>query len=156
MITKILSFFQRYIVIALMLLMMVVILVSAVELGIMIVLELIQTPSMQLSVKGALELFGFFFIILIGLELMHTIELYLKEEHLHVEIVFLVAMIAVSRKVIILDYKTTSPLMLLGIGSVILALAAGYYLVRRTSMHRPGTDQPKEHDDSADAPRKSP
>lgn len=135
--TKILSYFQRYVVIGLMVLMMVVIVISAVELGIMIVEELMRAPSMQLSVKGALELFGFFFIILIGLELMHTIELYLKKEHLHVEIVFLVAMIAVSRKVIILDYKTTPAVALLGIAAIILALAAGYYLVRRTA--EPGT-----------------
>lgn len=134
--TKILSYFQRYIVFGLMVLMMVVILFSAVELGIMIVTELMRAPSMQFGVRGALELFGFFFMILIGLELMHTIELYLKEEQLHVEIVFLVAMIAVSRKVIILDYKATPAFALIGIAAIILALAGGYYLVRRTA--KPG------------------
>lgn len=141
--TRILTYFQRYIVIALMILMMVVVAVSTIELGILIVMELIRTPTLQLGVQGALELFGFFFMILIGLELMHTIELYLAEDHLHVEIVFLVAMIAVSRKVIILDYKTLSPLVLLGIAATILALATGYYLVRRSTQPAPPTTSQK-------------
>ena len=43
--------------------------------------------------------------------------------------VFTVAMIAIARKVIILDVKELSSLTLMGIGVIIIALSAGYYLL---------------------------
>lgn len=48
--------------------------------------------------------------------------------------VLLVALVAVSGKVIILDYKEISPGMLYGLSVIILALSIGYYLVR-LAMH---------------------
>jgi len=49
----------------------------------------------------------------------------------HVEVVFTVAMIAIARKVIILDIKEVSSLTLIGIGVIIVALSAGYYILTR-------------------------
>ena len=86
---------------------------------------------MLLNFKDILEVFGFFFMILIGLELIDTIKSYLTEERMHVEIVFLVAMIAIARKVIILDLKTLSAATLLGMAAIILSLASGYFLVKQ-------------------------
>jgi uncharacterized membrane protein (DUF373 family) len=43
----------------------------------------------------------------------------------------LVALVAVSRKVIILDYKELAPGMLYGMSALIVALGIGYFLVRR-------------------------
>jgi len=57
--------------------------------------------------------------------------MYLTKKTVHVEVVFTVAMIAIARKVIILDVKELSSLTLIGIGVIIFALSAGYYLVRR-------------------------
>ena len=128
--TKVLSYFERYIVLVLMVMMMLVVLVLTVELGIIIGKELLKQPKMLLNFKEILEVFGFFFMILIGLELIDTIKSYLTEERMHVEIVFLVAMIAIARKVIILDLKTLSALTLLGMAAIILALAAGYFFVK--------------------------
>ena len=48
-----------------------------------------------------------------------------------------VAMIAIARKVIILDTEKLSALTLIGIGVIILALTIGYYLVRQG--HRKST-----------------
>jgi uncharacterized membrane protein (DUF373 family) len=70
-------------------------------------------------------------MILIGLELLESIRTYLSDELLHVEVVFLVAMIAIARKVIILEVKDLEPLVLMGIASIILALALGYYCVKK-------------------------
>ncbi|UCE17850.1 MAG: phosphate-starvation-inducible PsiE family protein [Gemmatimonadota bacterium] len=128
--TKVLNYFERYIVLVLMVMMMLVVLVLTVELGIIIGRELIKQPKLLLNFKEILEVFGFFFMILIGLELIDTIKSYLTEERMHVEIVFLVAMIAIARKVIILDLKTLSALTLLGMAAIILALAAGYFFVK--------------------------
>jgi uncharacterized membrane protein (DUF373 family) len=70
-------------------------------------------------------------MILIGFELLETIKMYLSEEKIHVEIVFLVAMIAIARKIIILDLKSLPPLTLIGIATIILALSVGYYIINR-------------------------
>lgn len=134
---KILHFFEvleRYIVIALICFMMLAVFVSTVELGILLYRELMSPPRMLLDIKNLLEIFGFFFMILIGLELLATIKTYLTESQMHVEIVFLVAMIAVARKVIILDWKILPPQTIYGIAAVILSLSAGYYLVKRVHL----------------------
>ncbi len=45
------------------------------------------------------------------------------------EDILVVAMIAISRKIIILDFNKTDLYTMLGIGDLILALAASYYLM---------------------------
>ena len=42
-----------------------------------------------------------------------------------------VAIIAIARKVIILDVKDLSGLALVGIAAIILALSIGYYLIKK-------------------------
>ena len=70
-------------------------------------------------------------MILIALELLESIRAYLTDESLHVEVVFLVAMIAIARKVIILEVRDLDPMRLIGIAAIILALSGGYYFVKR-------------------------
>jgi len=43
---------------------------------------------------------------------------------------FLVAITAVARKIVILDAKSIEPMLVFSIGFLILALSAGYYLVK--------------------------
>ena len=65
---------------------------------------------------------------LIGVELLETIRAYLNEHEVHVEIVLEVALIAVARKVVIIDVKEYSPDTLLAIAAIVLSLAGAYYL----------------------------
>ena len=66
-----------------------------------------------------------------GLELIETIKVYLVEESIHIEIICLVAIVAVARKVIILDLYKLPPVSLLGIAAIILALTIGYYFLKK-------------------------
>jgi uncharacterized membrane protein (DUF373 family) len=77
--------------------------------------------------------FGGALIVLLGLELIETLKQYSAEHHVRVEIVFLVGLIAVGRHVIQVDYAHAPPGELYGMAAVILALAAGYFLVRRSA-----------------------
>lgn len=77
------------------------------------------------------SVFGGFLSVLIGIELLHTIKMYLKEDVVHVEIVLLVALIGVSRHVIDLDVTHLEPLTLFGISALILVLSGGYYLIKK-------------------------
>lgn len=108
-----------------------VLLLATVELGWIIIQDIISPPLILLDINELLDIFGLFMLVLIGIELLETImKTYLKESVNHAEIVMSVAIIAIARKVIILDVKDVSSLTLIGIGVIILALAIGYFLVR--------------------------
>ena len=125
------NYFEKFITVVLIALMSFVILIGTVDLCITLGQEIMNPPVFLLSVEKLLGIFGFFFMILIGLELLETIKTYLTKEQIHVEIVFLVAMIAIARKVILLDLKKMDPIVMIGIASIIIALAGGYFLVKK-------------------------
>jgi uncharacterized membrane protein (DUF373 family) len=81
---------------------------------------------------------GAFLLVLIGVELLDTIKAYFHENTIHVEIVVLLAIIAVARKVILLDPSGMSAnefgFELMGIGVVVVGLAAGYYLIKKAGI----------------------
>lgn len=132
---------ERGVILSLAALMLVVVLLSAIELAWVIAKDIGTPPVVLLEITELLEIFGLFLLVLIGIELLEMIKVYLEEKVVHVEVVFMVAMVAIARKVVILDVKEISGLTLLGIASVILALSAGYYLVRRS--HQRGEAGPR-------------
>lgn len=137
-----LKIFEKSIIVILLVLMMLTIIASVVELATTLFRQLIQPPIFSLNTQQAIEIFGFFLTVLIGLELLESTKLYLEENRMHAEVVFLVAIIAVSRKVIILDYAKTRPETLFGISAIILALAIGYFLLSRALEEtKPGTNR---------------
>jgi len=93
----------------------------------------LSAPEVLLSEADLLRVLGLFLSVLIALELIETVEVYFHEHAIHVEIVVLVAVIALARKVIILDLKAYEPLVLFALGFLILVLGATYYLVRRAA-----------------------
>jgi uncharacterized membrane protein (DUF373 family) len=125
-----LKYFEKIILNSLVGMMAIVVTLATFELGWVIVKDVITPPFFLLELHELLDIFGLFLLILIGIELLDTIKSYMTEHKLHVEIVLVVALIAVSRKVIILDTEKLSALSLLGIGAIILALGIGYYLVK--------------------------
>lgn len=126
-----LELFERLIVGSLILMMIVVILLSTIELGRLLVLDIFSPPHYLLDINELLDVFGFFMLILIGVELLETIRAYLNEHEVHVEIVLEVALIAVARKVVIIDVKEYSPETLLAIAAIVLSLAVAYYLQKQ-------------------------
>ena len=135
-IERFLKLFERLIVGSLILMMIVVILLSTIELGRILVLDIITPPNYLLDINELLDVFGFFMLILIGVELLETIRAYLNEHEVHVEIVLEVALIAVARKVVIIDVKEYSPETLLAIAAIVLSLAGAYYLQKRVRSRR--------------------
>ena len=74
--------------------------------------------------------FGGVLIVLLGLELMETLKTYFSEHHIRVEVILVVAIIAVGRHIIKLDFEHESASLLYGLSALMIALAAGYFLVR--------------------------
>ncbi len=122
--------FELVIIVTLVLLMMLAVGVSTLELGVILWQELMKPPVMLLSLERLLNVLGFFMMVLIGLELLESIKNYLTETSLHVEVVLLVAMIAVARKVIILDVKEMDPLLLFGTAALLLGLGGAYLMLK--------------------------
>lgn len=131
--------FERLITIALLILMMGVVLLATLELAWILVKDVITPPMFLLEIDELLELFGLFLLVLIGIELLHSVEVYIIRRELHVETVLTVAMIAVARKVIILEPDKLSTGTLLGIAALIFALACGYYLMRISRDNKRGS-----------------
>ena len=127
---KYLEKIERMIVLSLLVMMVSVVLLSTIELGWLIIKDVSTPPIFFLEIDEMLDIFGMFLLVLIGVELLETVKMYLTQKTVHVEVVFTVAMIAIARKVIILDVKELSSLTLVGIGTIIIALSAGYYFLK--------------------------
>jgi uncharacterized membrane protein (DUF373 family) len=82
--------------------------------------------------QGIIKVFGLFLNILIALELLENVTAYLKKNIIHVELVIVTALIAVSRKIIIFDSETQNSEDMIAISVGIFALAISYCLVRNT------------------------
>ena len=113
-------------------LMTVVVAIAIVELGMLLYLDIFDSTDdvLFLEIDELFRIFGFFSIILIGFELIETVEMYFKDNVIHAEVVLLVAVIAVSRKVILLDLEKYDPLAIIGLGFIILALGGCYFLIK--------------------------
>ncbi len=122
---------EKYIAMFLLAFMGIVVIAATAEIAHEVVTDLIQPPGFFLDVSELLDTFGLFLLVLIGLELMATMHTYLSEYTINVEMMFLVALTAVARKVVILDTVNTEPAVVFGVGFLILALSTGYFLIRK-------------------------
>ena len=121
---------ERIIAIVLLALMAIVVASAKIEVAYEIVTGLIEPPGFFLGVPELIDVFGLFLMVLIGLELMTSIHMYLDDHKIHAELMLLVALTAVTRKIVIMDTSNMESAMVFGIGFLIIALAVGYYLIR--------------------------
>lgn len=116
----------------LMIMMVIVLGLTTLDLGWLIIQDIMDPPILILSVNQLLDIFGLFMLVLIGIELLETImKTYITQNQPHYEVVLSVAIIAIARKVIILDVKEMESLSLIGIASIVLALTMGYFLMKK-------------------------
>ena len=123
--------FEYVIVLSLIAMMVIVVVLTTVELGWLIIRDIITPPIILLEIDELLEIFGFFLLVLIGIELLETIKAYFMTNVFHVEIVLEVALIAIARKVIILDINRYESLTLVGVAALISAVALAFFVIKR-------------------------
>jgi uncharacterized membrane protein (DUF373 family) len=135
---KLIADIERWVVLGLLVLMLLVVVASSIELAIIIVQAALENrlsdePAyLLLDINELLSIFGFFLLVLIGLELLASVKMYLEDDIVHVELVMLIALIAVSRKIIVIDYEKIDGLTVVGIAALVLVLSVGYYLMKRS------------------------
>lgn len=119
---------------AILLLLSVILVFAFVDLIYETYLKVVEPPFLVINSKSLIELFSLCLILIIGLELIETVKAFLKEEIVHVELVILVAIIAIARKVIVWDFDKYSNMHLLSLAAMLLALATTYFLIKRSNI----------------------
>lgn len=85
------------------------------------------------EMQSALQrLFAGVLLVLLGLELIETLKTYFAEHYVRIEVILIVAMIAVGRHIVQIDFEHMGGPALVGIAALMVALAASYFLVKRT------------------------
>jgi len=116
--------------------MVVVIILGVIDVAYLLHQKAMAPPRFILTINDILATFGAFIAVLIAIEILVNILLYLRDDVIHVKIVMATALMAIARKVIILDYDTMTPMYLFATAAVVLAMSAGYYLVVKISPDR--------------------
>lgn len=111
--------------------LLVVIAVAIYDLIYLLIKDIGQNDPAGFYNRSIIELFGLFLNILIALELLENITAYLKKNIIHVELVIVTALIAVSRKIIIFDFAKQDSTDMVAISFGVLALAVSYWLVKK-------------------------
>ena len=146
--TPILKQYEQIMVKVLMVMMAFMLFLATIDLGWIIIKNISQPPYLFLPVDSLLELFGQFMLVIIGVELLETImRTYMTPGQHRYEVVLSVAIIAIARKVIILDIKETESLALIGIAAIIIALTMGYFLMKKALLITGGADDKPQNVD---------
>jgi uncharacterized membrane protein (DUF373 family) len=115
--------------------LVVVMVLSTAHLGVLIFQQIMAPPRFLIPVQGLLDIFGYFLLVLIGVELIETLKAYVRKDAIHVRVVLEVALIAMARKVIIEEPNAVPSLTLFGIAALILALGIAFYFERQAKHH---------------------
>ena len=131
---KFLKRFERIIAFILIGMMSVIIILSVLELGWTITKDVIDNfrgPLNFMVLDNLLAIFGLFLLILIGVELLETMKIYLRDDAVHIEVIILVAIIAIARKAVVLDLEKVDAITIMSLGVLVIALATGYFIIKK-------------------------
>jgi uncharacterized membrane protein (DUF373 family) len=112
--------------------MIVVLLVTVWDLGVLLVTRLLS-DSAGFFKTTLIDTLGLFLSVLIALEVLENITAYLRQHTVQMELVISTSLTAIARKIIILDLEQTNGVQVIGLGVVIFTLALSYWIVRRAS-----------------------
>jgi uncharacterized membrane protein (DUF373 family) len=113
--------------------MLLVIFLSVFQLGRVLIIELTSISPNDYSTRVLFTIFGLFLNVLIAFEILENITAYLKKHVIQVELVIVTSLIAVARKIIILDLEKTAGIDLIALATAIFALSVSYGIVRNVT-----------------------
>ncbi|MFZ7111443.1 MAG: phosphate-starvation-inducible PsiE family protein [Desulfatiglandales bacterium] len=129
---KIIKKIEKILILSIVIVFSIILILAFIDIVYEIYCEIVDPPLFVVNAQNLMELFSLFLIILIGIELLETIKAYLNENIIHVELVVLVAIIAIARKVIVWDFDKYSYIELFALSAIVIALGGTYFLVKRT------------------------
>ncbi len=119
--------------------MIVVTLIAIFQLGYSLIEILVSTfeqPDKTNFNSELFQLFGLFLNVLIALEILENITAYLKKHVVQVELVIVTSLIAVSRKIIILDLEKKDSNDLIAMAIAVFSLSISYFVIRQANSKR--------------------
>lgn len=91
--------------------------------------KLSEPPVFLLDMSDIFQVFAAFLAVLIAIEIFANITLYLRDDVIHVKLVVATALMAIARKVIVLDLSILEPAYLYAIAAIVIALGVTYWLL---------------------------
>lgn len=91
--------------------------------------KLSEPPVFLLDMSDIFQVFAAFLAVLIAIEIFANITLYLRDDVIHVKLVVATALMAIARKVIVLDLSILEPSYLYAIAAIVIALGLTYWLL---------------------------
>jgi uncharacterized membrane protein (DUF373 family) len=124
--------FEQAVALVLTLLISGVIVVATAHLVLVEVRDYLLNPFVPVDAASFQSIFGMIMTVLIALEFNHAIMsiLHRKESIVQLKTVILIALLAMARKFIIIDFTGLEPLAVLALAFAVLALGLVYWLVR--------------------------
>lgn len=119
-------------------LMTLVILWAVVDVVYVLYSRLTIPPLYLLDYSDLFDVFGAFMLVLIAIEIFINIRLYLGSNVIPIQLVLATALMAIARKVIVMDLEDTEPIYIFGFGAVIAALGVTYWLVAKKERYGEG------------------
>lgn len=103
----------------------------------LVMYEKLSTPPLfLLDMTDLFQVFAAILAVLIAIEIFANITLYLRDDVIHVKLVVATALMAIARKVIVLDLSILEPAYLYAIAASVIALGVTYWLLS----FRPGKE----------------
>ncbi len=91
--------------------------------------RMLTPPKYLLNISDILATFSAFLAVLIAIEIFTNITLYIRKDVLPIKLVVATALMAISRKVIVFDFKELTPMYILATAAVVLALGITHWLL---------------------------
>ena len=112
--------------------MVVVIFVTVCDLAIFLFRQIFHDP-LRFYKTTLFEVLGLFLNVLIALAILENITAYLRKHVVQAELVIITSLIAVARKIIIIDLEKKSASDLIGLGVAVFTLSISYLIIRSTA-----------------------
>jgi uncharacterized membrane protein (DUF373 family) len=105
----------------------VVVLLATVELGVTIARDIASPPVLFPGIDKLLDIFGKMLLVLIGIELIETMRSFAGDGIVRLSVVLTVAMIALCRKIIVLEVDHVPSSALFGIAALMIGLSVAHH-----------------------------
>jgi uncharacterized membrane protein (DUF373 family) len=109
--------------------MTLVIIWGTIDLSIDLYHKLVSPPLLLISLPEILTTFAGFLTVLIAIEIFSNITIYIRDDVLPIKLVLATALMAISRKIIVFDFKELTPMYIFAAATVVLALGITYWLI---------------------------
>jgi uncharacterized membrane protein (DUF373 family) len=134
---RVIRLFETGLTIGILAVLLVVLVAAFIDIAYEIYQKILAPPIFIVDSSGLMNLFSLVLVLLIGLELIETVKTYLDDDVIHVDLVVLVAIIAIARKVIVWDIEKYNYVDLLSLSAMTAALGVTYFLIKRAEISIP-------------------